>query len=450
MTQIQQKKVTSIKEIIFSKRIIPYLILFVVLCLALWGGYSLGSLIFFIVIAIVSCILIYLSGKYFLLHNSLVEEHMIISRELHTLFHDFKDGIIVYSPQFKILYINPAAEDIFAISAEKYIGTTTRPDISAQPELKILTQTIFPSLASSVLQISEAHEWPQIVEILIDDPEMKFYTALSRVTDRSGKVLFFIKVIKDETRERSILRSKNEFINTAAHQLRTPLTAINWALESIKNISKDVSSDIESVATEALGVSERALKITNDLLDVAKMEEGRFGYKFETYNIIEIIRDVVGALKLVAAQKNIIFSFNYGTMDRLDVPRVDRERLGMALFNLIDNAIKYTLQNGTVKILLTKDDTYAYVDISDSGVGIAEEDIKNLFKKFFRGSNIEQLEPNGNGLGLFITKNIIERHGGKISVTSQLNRGTTFRISIPLKDTLVPEFEKAVTYQEEL
>jgi signal transduction histidine kinase len=377
------------------------------------------------------------------------QRHTTTEKEFSVLLTDLKDGVVIYSPRFEILYINPAAESLFGIQKEKYLGTKLTPNISENPDLKILTQTIFPSLASSVLQISEANEWPQIVDILIDDPELKFHTVLSKVLDDSGKTELFIKTIRDETRERSILQGKNEFINTAAHQLRTPLTAINWALENIKSIAKETSPDIESVATEALGVSERALKITNDLLDVAKIEDGKFGYKFEENDLIAFITEVISALAAVARQKSSIIVFDHEGIDSLSM-RIDRERLGLALFNLIDNALKYNLPKGTVRVSLKKNADTVSVTVSDSGVGIAPEDMQKLFKKFFRGSNVEQLEPNGNGLGLYITKNIIERHGGKISVSSQLNRGTTFEFTLPLNSEHASEFEKRTSYQEEL
>lgn len=450
MSQSKQKKKGAAISFLFSRGFFSYAILFIILCLALWGGYKIGSIIFFLLAFFSGTILFYKSGKLFISHSSSSKQDFVSSKGFDAILRDAEDGIIVYSPQFEIFHMNPAAERMFSVSAQKYIGTKIKPEISSHPELRVLMQTIFPSLASSVLQISEANEWPQIVDILIDDPELKFHTTLSRVLDDGGHILFFIKIIKDETREQSILKSKNEFISTAAHQLRTPLTAINWAFENIKTMSKDSFPDIASIADEALNVSERALKITNDLLDVAKIEEGKFGYKFAPCDLVEFSEEIINIFKPTAVQKNISLSLDSSGLKSLEAPKIDRERLGMALFNIIDNAIKYTLPNGTVKVKISRDDRYAYIDVSDSGVGIEQKDIKNLFKKFFRGSNVEQLEPNGNGLGLFITKNIIERHGGKISVTSQINRGTVFHFSIPLKSEFVPEFERVVTYQEEL
>jgi signal transduction histidine kinase len=438
-TEEKQKIPVRTLSILASRDSSVFLFALAVLIVGLSIGYIFSLPTFFMVGGVAGIFIAWRGMRHAFKEQALAQRYSFLSNELSVLLTDLKDGVVIYSPKFEIVYLNPAAETLFGIQSEKYIGTTLAPRISENPQLNILTQTVFPSLAASVLQISEANEWPQVVDVLIGEPELKFHTSLSRVIDASGKTVLFIKIVRDETRERSIIQGKNEFINTAAHQLRTPLTAINWALESIKNLAKD-NADIESVATEALGVSERALKITNDLLDVAKIEDGRFGYKFEDSDLVDFVSEVVSALTPVAHQRSSILTFDHNGIERLPA-RIDRERLGLALFNLIDNALKYNLPKGDVKVVLKKEGEVAHIAVIDSGVGIAPEDIEKLFKKFFRGSNIEQLEPNGNGLGLFITKNIIERHGGKIWVVSQLNRGSTFEFTIPLNRSSDPEFE---------
>jgi len=142
-----------------------------------------------------------------------------------------------------------------------------------------------------------------------------------------------------------------------------------------------------------------------------------------------------------------------GVMDRLDIQKeidalqlhvthhvkknvqvsFDPRLLHIVFLKILHNAIKYNNPNGMVKISLGSDGENAIINVVDSGNGIPAEELKNLFKKFFRGTNAEQLEPNGSGLGLFITKNIIDRHGGKIYAESQQGRGTMFKLLIPLK-----------------
>lgn len=355
-------------------------------------------------------------------------------KELRIITESLREGLIIYSPQFKILMFNPAAEEIFSLKKEEVIGRLIEPKLSQTEKFKTLTQIIFPSLASSISQLSEINVWPQITEIFIDEQNKKFYTVLNRITDNRGEVVCFLKLIKDESREQSIIQSKNEFINTAAHQLRTPLTALNWALENILKLSENTSPETHEIAAEAIKVSERTLKITNDLLDVAKIEEGKFGYSFKNVDIVAFIKGIVDTVIPFAGQHSSRITFSHQGIEELYLS-MDPDRLGLALFNLLDNAVKYNAEHGLVSVMLEKTpgDNFVKVSVQDSGVGIPEDEKEKIFKKFYRATNAAQVEPNGSGLGLFITKNIITRHGGEIGFESRAGRDTIFWFTLPMK-----------------
>ncbi|MEW6617454.1 MAG: ATP-binding protein [Patescibacteria group bacterium] len=364
------------------------------------------------------------------------QDNFLCQRKLLAIVENLRDGLIMYSPQFEILEFNPAAENIFSVKKDEVLGMVIEPKLNQIEKFKSLTQVIYPSLASSVSQLSEASVWPQIIEISIEEQNKNFYTVLNRITDENGKIICFLKIVKDETREQAILQSKNEFINTAAHQLRTPLTALNWALENILKFSENSSPEIHDVATEAIKVSERTLKITNDLLDVAKIEEGKFGYSFKNVDIVVFVNGIIDAVIPFAHQHSTQITFSHPNINELYVA-MDPDRLGLALFNLIDNAVKYTVEQGVVSILLEKNENLIKISIQDSGVGIPENEREKIFKKFYRATNAAQVEPNGNGLGLFITQNIIKRHGGDIGFESRAGRGTTFWFTLPIKSVSV-------------
>lgn len=364
------------------------------------------------------------------------QDNFLCQRKLSAIVENLRDGLIMYSPQFEILEFNPAAENIFSVKKDEVLGMVIEPKLNQIEKFKSLTQVIYPSLASSVSQLSEANVWPQIIEISIEEQNKNFYTVLNRITDENGKIICFLKIVKDETREQAILQSKNEFINTAAHQLRTPLTALNWALENILKFSENSSPEIHDVATEAIKVSERTLKITNDLLDVAKIEEGKFGYSFKNVDIVVFVNGIIDAVIPFARQHSTQITFSHPNINELYVA-MDPDRLGLALFNLIDNAVKYTVEQGVVSILLEKNENLIKISIQDSGVGIPENEREKIFKKFYRATNAAQVEPNGNGLGLFITQNIIKRHGGDIGFESRAGRGTIFWFTLPIKSVSV-------------
>ncbi|MDP1706632.1 MAG: HAMP domain-containing sensor histidine kinase [bacterium] len=353
------------------------------------------------------------------------------------------DGVVGYDINFQINIFNLAAEKIFNLKAQDIIGQTVTPDSLKKEGWQVLTQVIFPSLAPRLNQISEAEEWPQISDLELSDPTLSLRTILIRLPSTINRPAGFLKIIKDRTREKEILRSKSEFISVAAHQLRTPITAINWAfenlIESIKNDSK--LKEATSVAEQGHEVAQRALKIINDLLDVSKLEGGRFGFQFIETNLNYFTQTVVEGLKIIADYYKIKTYF-----EPLPTPCsvfIDQQKLGLAISNLIDNAIRYNNKNGEVRIAIQKENDGKFVNliIKDTGVGIPAAEMKKLFTKFYRGSNVIQLEPNGNGLGLYITKNIIEQHGGQIEIESLIGRGTTFTIKLPLDKNLVPQKE---------
>jgi len=366
------------------------------------------------------------------------DNNFLCQRKLSAIVENLRDGLIIYSPQFEILEFNPAAENIFSIKKDDVVGKVIEPKLNQIEKFKSLTQVIYPSLASSVSQLSEANAWPQIIEVFIEEQNKNFYTVLNRIIDENGKIICFLKIVKDETREQAILQSKNEFINTAAHQLRTPLTALNWALENILKFSENSSPEIHEVATEAIKVSERTLKITNDLLDVAKIEEGKFGYLFKNIDVVAFVDGIIDAVIPFARQHSTQITFSHPGVNELYIA-MDPDRLGLALFNLIDNAVKYTIEQGVVSVLLEKNEDVIKISIQDSGVGIPENEKEKIFKKFYRATNAAQVEPNGNGLGLFITQNIIKRHGGNIGFESRAGRGTTFWFTLPIKNISVSD-----------
>ena len=361
-----------------------------------------------------------------------------------TIIKDFPDGIIVYDPDFYVKNFNPAAEKIFQLKAEEVLAKKLEPDLLKNERFRLLIQTIFPSLAPSLKQISETNAWPQIAILNFENPPLELKTFLNRIVDKNGQVLNFIKIVHNQTREKAILRSKNEFVSVAAHQLRTPLTAIHWTFENLNNTFE--KPEAKEFINEGLNASQRALKIVNDLLNVSQIEEGRFGYQFEEVDLVNFIEIVLKEALPLAKSLGIEMIFEKSN-SRFKV-KIDQQKLGMALANIIDNAIKYNSENGRVILSIQKMENQPFVKITvkDTGIGIDPKELKNIFQKFFRGSNISQVNPNGSGLGLYISKNIIERHGGQIGIESALNRGTTVYFTLPLDFSLIPTRE---TIQEE-
>ena len=363
------------------------------------------------------------------------------SGRLNDIVKSLSDGIVAYDVDFKILIINSAAEKLFGIKKEEVAGQYFGPERVREARLKLFTQILFPSLAPLVVRRTDGDGYPQVIDVSFSEPSLDFRITTIKMSLPDGKTSGFVKIIHDRTREIQLYRSKSEFITIAAHQLRTPLTAINWTLDTIVKDSS-VNDENKEMIKNGLAASVKALKIVNDLLDVAKIEEGRFGYNFENIDIVKFLNEILENANVIAKKYGLKLYFDSGG-DRSIILKADPNRLGLAFSNILDNAIKYNVQNGniTVKIERLPCKPYVQVSVADTGMGVPLEAMPKLFTKFFRAENALRFRPEGSGFGLYITKNVINRHGGAIWIESTLGRGTAVYVTLPTDPSLIPPKE---------
>lgn len=238
---------------------------------------------------------------------------------------------------------------------------------------------------------------------------------------------------------REVDRLKSDFISIAAHQLRTPLSGVKWVLKLLLDEDLGATNDDQKgMLKRGYETNEKMILLVNDLLNVSRIEGGKFGYNFEKNDFMKLLRTLVENTELPSKERNIEVQF----VNRAgDIPEFlfDAEKLLIALQNIVDNAMKYTLPGGKVTITVERKGDYIEVKVSDTGVGIPKADTAKLFSKFFRASNVIHLQTDGSGLGLFIVKSIIIRHGGQIWVDSVEGTGTTFTIVVPVVAELLPK-----------
>jgi two-component system sensor histidine kinase VicK len=362
-------------------------------------------------------------------------EVKIERNQLSGIVNNLADGIIAYDTDFRILVFNRAAENIFEMSAPEVVGHIFSPDASRGMRSKLLPQALFPSLAPVAVNRSEPGAAIQIVDLTFDEPKLELRVSTVRIIDPSKRLLGFLKIVHDRTREVEIIKSKSDFITVAAHQLRTPLSAIGWTFETLA--SETLSEQGRQFMDNGAKAAKKVLKIVNDLLDVSKIEEGRFGFQFKAVNFIEFVEKILGEAAAFASKYSVKVYFEKPA-EEISLT-IDTEKLGIALNNLIDNAIKYNTKNGsvTVKIVRVPNQPYVEITVADTGLGVPPDDLAKLFTKFFRSENVMRVETEGSGLGLYIVRNIIQRHGGKVWVESELNRGTTFHFTLPTDPALI-------------
>lgn len=243
---------------------------------------------------------------------------------------------------------------------------------------------------------------------------------------------------------RELDRLKSDFISVAAHQLRTPLSGVKWVLKLLLDGDLGaVNDDQRGMLRRGFETNEKMIQLVNDLLNVSRIENGKFGYKIEQNDFNKLLQTLVENASLPAQSRQIEVRLEKHAEIRPFF--FDPEKLLIALQNLVDNAVKYTLPGGNVTITTSEQGDYLQIKVKDTGVGIPKAEMPKLFSKFFRAANVIHLQTDGSGLGLFIVKSIIMRHGGQIWVDSEEGKGTTFTVLVPLIAELLPKDEDMMT-----
>jgi PAS domain S-box-containing protein len=323
------------------------------------------------------------------------------------------DPVLVTDYRNYLLLSNPAAWQVLGLGAERGGG---------QPIEKVTTQ-------KDLLKLLRAtSDEKQSAEVTLVNGRIYLATASSIITDgqRMGRVC----VLRDITHFKELDAMKSEFVATVSHDLRSPLNLMRGyatMLEMMGELNDQQNSYVKKIIIAVENMS----RLVNNLLDLGRIEAG-VGLQLEIVLVHDIVEKVTSSLQLQANQKHIQLNAEIPSQT-VPLIEADPALLHQALYNLVENAIKYTDANGavTVKVLASQGEMTFVV--SDTGIGIAPVDQQRLFEKFFRGAQRETRQLPGSGLGLAIVKSIAERHSGRVWVESHLGKGSTFYLVIPLR-----------------
>jgi len=230
-------------------------------------------------------------------------------------------------------------------------------------------------------------------------------------------------------------RLKSEFVSIVSHQLRSPLSSIKWSVSLlIGGRLGELSEKHKNYLNIIQNSNERMLLLIRDLLNVSRIDQGELPFTREEIDIKELIKKVVSTMQPVAKANKITLISKFSEA-RFPKILADPVYLTMVINNFIDNAIRYSNDNGKVEVRFDFDDVNVTFEVEDNGVGISENEKKHVFEKFFRAHSSLRHKKEGTGLGLYIAKSVIEQMHGKIGFRSKEGRGTTFWFTIPVKKT---------------
>lgn len=265
------------------------------------------------------------------------------------------------------------------------------------------------------------HSFTEIVGLAVQNS--KLYTALEETKQK-------LEVANKRLQELDKL--KDDFVSVASHELRTPMTAIKSYIWMALNKKKgELSPDLEKYLNRSYISVERLINLVNDMLNISRIEGGRIALRLSEVNMLDLTKEVIDEVAAKAQEKNIKL-----TVLDTKFPNVlcDRDKIHEVLLNLIGNSLKFTPQSGQISVNFSVDGPFLLTSVTDSGVGIAKENLPKLFSKFGRLENsyVAIAESGGTGLGLFITKSLIEYHKGSVKADSPgPGRGSTFSFTLP-------------------
>lgn len=261
-----------------------------------------------------------------------------------------------------------------------------------------------------------------------DGSHVTVHPAVTRRTEPDGSVAGYVVVATDVTAEREAARLKDQFVGLVSHELRTPLTSVLGYVELMLDGTEDLTTD----QREYLGIidrnARRQLRLVSDLLLSAQVDAGTFSISPLDVDVAAVARASLASAAPAASSSGVTLD---GDLQTAPV-RADPVRLGQALDNLVSNALKFTPADGTVRVSVEPtDDGGARIAVTDTGIGIPPDELAHLTERFYRASTATRRAIPGVGLGLSITKAVVEAHGGTVHIASTVGEGTTFTLTLP-------------------
>lgn len=343
------------------------------------------------------------------------------------------DGLVVVDKKGKITYVNQAFEKMLGWQSAEVLGKYVIEVVPRESEKgdkvlfneRILTKV----LSGAVVTADLTNPFYYIRKDQTRFPTSSIITPIIL----EGQIVGVVETFRDITREKEIDKAKTEFVSLASHQLRTPLSTINWYTETL--LSGDVgklNQQQEKYLTEVYQGNQRMVSLVNALLSVSRMDMGTFIFEPEATNISDLIQRSVAEQKFQIEQKQISLKLTFG--HHLPKIHTDPKLASIVFQNLLSNAVKYTPEGGKIEISLgfKKDRRVLLFKMSDTGYGIPKNQQAQIFSKLFRADNVRERDTEGTGLGLYIAKAILDNSGGRIWFESEENQGSSFYVELPV------------------
>lgn len=383
-------------------------------------------------------------------------------QRMHLFFASIQEGVVVANPAGKIVYFNPTAS---------VLSSRLLPEVMGKDITEILPlRCEKPQAVSFWLQSLEGESAVAVDEdcslVRLSGEEVPIAGVATPLYSEDGNLEGIVFVFRDTSDEKMLKSRQYEFLSFAAHQLRTPAAQLRWGFELIMREKERFSPPAQEILEDLRRGTMRLIDLINTLLDVSRVQEGRLVLAPEIKEVGDLIRASIAPLDQLAASLNVRLRVLDPSAPKYRIKiKVDPRRFRDVLQNLLTNAIRYNRPQGSVVVeaktldantlmerarttiftrrvaeFIEQDQAaqrgrqYVLISVTDTGVGIPEEDQPSIFTNFFRSKNVVKMQTDGTGIGLFFAKSVVERSGGVIFFSSVEGKGTTFSFVFPAEN----------------
>jgi two-component system phosphate regulon sensor histidine kinase PhoR len=344
-------------------------------------------------------------------------------RHIESVIHAISDGVIVTGAFGDLLLANEAAERIFGFRFETAIRKPIEEVITDKSFLGLLqdmreTGLFVPHRTLEWVQGSgdQARAWRVVLNTVVEGKKRE-------------RISGAVAVLHDVTKEKEIAKMKSDFVSNVSHELKTPLASIRAYTEMLLDGEIKEPTQVRECFQTIASETDRMDRLIQNILNLSRLESGLVPVNKTDLAVTEILRDVGDVITPQAAKKNLSMETDLAPV----FFRVngDRDMLYQAILNVLSNAVKYTPNGGKIRVSTYLSDGSVVVEVADTGYGVPQEELQKIFEKFYRSRHSGKTAP-GTGLGLALVKHVIEViHGGKVTVESEVGKGSVFRLSLP-------------------
>jgi len=351
--------------------------------------------------------------------------HRAMKESLNAVIDSLADGILVTDEQSNIVLYNQKAETMLGIKGGNALGQPVQDHIKNDVLIRLITK---------ILKFDMPYHTEEVC--LIDTGDTRFRIHVSPVRDANALLIGSVTLLHDVTQLSAIDKIKSNFLAMVSHQLKSPLssTLLQTSIlldEMVGGLNEKQKDLLQKLKAKTKGMSD----LVNDILDVCFIEEGGYIEQIESLNLTEILQRTIELMQPQAQDKNVALQVTM--KEPFPLINGNRSSIEAMFINLVSNAIKYTFPDGQISVDLRKNAQYLQLKVSDTGIGIEDKDIPRIFDKFYRVRSERTKNISGTGLGLSIVKSVVDAHHGSISVESEVGKGTTFIVLLPVREQQV-------------